>query len=187
MKRFFVFVSCIYLWLASIHAGELKRLREADAKATPCGFYVTSLANDSSGVMVAEPNSESVRKHFASNPDLKPKLVYFDRNSGKPYKTAEELKKAIAEGTAMPFMDHPQYVWVGLSKWGEEKDELVNLTEEQLEEKAPGTNIKVKDLWRPNREMSTLPAYVYQQIHYLFPSIGLDYQKPLPTKKSTTY
>lgn len=188
MRHLSVLVISIFVIFTQAFAGEKpKLLREGDPTKTPCGLYLASLVDNSTGEKVADPTPESLHAFFKSNPDLSSKLVYVDKNSGKSFKTAEDLRKAIEAGTAMAVMNTPELVWVGLPKWGAKKRELVGLTKELLEDSAPESKAVVRDLWRPNREMSSLPAYVYQQIRYLFPSVKLDYQKPLPAEKSAAY
>jgi len=184
-----VFGLSFVLLAAALFADENKpkRLRQPDAKKTPCGLYLSDLADSSNGIKVAEPTVESVIEFFDKNPDLIPKLAYRDYTSSKGYASPDDLKQALEAESAEPFVNSVELSWVGLPRWGKRTRELMALTEKKLQEKYPKIKIKVRNLWRPNREMSNLISYLSQEALYLFPSIKLDYQEPIPSEVNSAY
>lgn len=170
-------------FLEPVFGGDSKRVVLRD-KSTPCGVYLSSLANDAEGVKVADLSEESIDAYFASKPDLHTRLAYVNKMTGAIVHDPDAIRRGLHDKTLEPVFDRPELIIVGAPLFDvpfvdRTKSKLLRLTRERAKE-LMGHPIRVRAFGRPGGPLKSV-----QRVVYFFP-LPQDYQRPTRQEKMNT-
>ncbi len=176
-------------------------IRSPFASKTPCGLYLSTLRDSSTGVRVADATIESIEAYLSTKPDFAPRLVYVDKNNGKVITDPAVLRKGLEEGSVRPVIERPQLFIVGMPLWGAERAQVLEETQRILKEQLPDESVPVRTMGRPQsrlkdvserqsvggwwnwlkrtgKKMAATVDLAAQNVVYELPLPQFDYQRP---------
>ena len=188
---------------------DAKVIRSPFAHKTPCGVYLSSLRDSSTGVRVADATIESIEAYLSSKPDFAPRLIYVDKTSGKVVTDPAALRKGLEQGSVRPVVERPQLFIVGMPLWGAERSQVLNETKRILSEKYSDESVSVRTMGRPElrfkdvsqrksgggwwswlkragRKVVASVDLAAQNVVYELPLPQFDYQRPTQGEVKTT-
>jgi len=199
------------LWLlAPLWANpDAKVIRSPFPQKTPCGLYLTSLRDSSTGVRVADATIESIEAYLSTKPDFAPRLIYVDKASGKVVTDPVALRKGLEAGSVRPVVERPQLFIVGLPLWGAERSQVLEETRRILKEEFGEDDVSVRTMGRPQsrlkdvseresiggwwnwlkrtgRKIAATVDLAAQNVVYELPLPQFDYQRPTRGEIKTT-
>lgn len=196
-RKVFQFLSVFVLFLSFplfLSSAAEKHVRIRDPKVK-CGIYFSSSVDSTTGVKVAGLSEEGIRRVKEELPKTEARLVYLNRQTGKPFKSAEALKKGLEDGIAKAYVDRPAVYAVGVPHFGLKRGALMKKLRSAVQDLGLENVVKVNAIGRPVRpdyggnavtrpvmmalEVSSLAS---QKFFDLFPMFigryNQDYQRP---------
>lgn len=194
----------VWIWalglccLQPVFSQDAFRLRESSEEKTPCGIYLATVHHQTNGLQFASFEAEDFRRSVRENKaELYPKLTYIHANNGRAFLEAHDLLKALEEGRAKPVIDYPLIAVVGAPLIGSQAKQTHATIEQILKEEGiEGATIlllnrpvtpewEAKGITKPIVQVGKYAHRLLQEIFYLAPLWGRDYQEPVPDEITT--
>jgi len=192
-------LSLLILFSSIFAQGKQVRIRSPYEGTTSCGWYLVQSAEDTTmGEKVAELTRESLEKFFKENPDMGPRMAAINSKTGRVLETEKDIVAALENNTLEFKIVEPILFGVGvpISKKAQEafKEDVIAASYGRAENPVhvrfiskPRWQKTEGSFWtKPFRAVIELGNYVRQEMTYIFPMKGNDFQPPVPAERQST-